>query len=377
MRLDHASDAARSGNNFDLLRLLAAISVVFAHSFNLLGLPEPFPHLEGLSWGFLGVLVFFSISGFLISRSWAKDPRIISFVVKRALRLMPALIVALLLSAVVLGPLVTSTPVRTYLDEPGTKAYVINNATLQSDYDLPGVFEHNSYPLAVNGSLWTLPLEVKAYAFVALIGLAGLLTRWRALMIGVVAFAVLACIDSVRSSIPGANHFVASLVDIQASPALVYEAKLGTYTVYADMFAAFTIGATLYALRRWVSLRWELALLVLVAWLSTIALGGSAPEIALVILGPYIVLFLAYRTRSVVRLPKRMGDYSYGAYIYAFPVQQTISSLSHPHSGWLMFLLAMPITLVLATLSWHLIERPALDIKRRLVAAESPAGTVA
>lgn len=375
MRLDDVSSSGRASNNFDLLRLIAALFVVFAHSFDLLRIPEPFPHLAGLSWGFLGVVIFFSISGFLVSRSWDRNPHLIPFALKRTLRLLPALVVVLVLSALVLGPLLTSMPLRAYLDDPGTKAYVLNNVTMQSQYNLSGVFTHNVYPLAVNGSLWTLPLEVKAYALVALIGIIGLLSRWRVLMVGVAILAVVACINPLRSSVPGANHFVASLVNVQASPSLVYEAKLGTYTVYADMFAAFIVGAMLYSLRKWVVLRWELAALSIVALGGVIAVGGSAPEIGTVILTPYLVLCFAYGTASIARLPRRFGDYSYGTYVYAFPIQQTISSLHHIGSGWLMFLFATPPTMVAAVLSWHLIERPALNIKRRLAGAESPPGT--
>jgi peptidoglycan/LPS O-acetylase OafA/YrhL/predicted O-methyltransferase YrrM len=376
MRLDHLSDTGRSRNNFDLLRLLAAIFVVFDHSFALLGLPVPFP-IEGMSWGFVGVLIFFSISGFLVSRSWSRNPHAIPFAVKRVLRIMPALIVVLLASAVILGPLATANPLRGYLDDPETKAYVVNNTMMQSDYDLPGVFLHTAYPRAVNGSLWTLPLEVKAYVFVALVGLLGLFARFRLAMVGLAALILLTCVDTLRSSIPGANHFVASLVDIQASPELVYLTKLGRYTVYGDMFAAFVIAATLFSLRRWVVMRWEVAVFAVAAFGVTIVIGGSAPLIGAVALGPYLVLYLAYKKSAFFRLPSRFGDYSYGIYIYAFPIQQTISSLLHLTSGWLMFIIAMPVTSVAAVFSWHWIERPALSIKSRFVGAEPPPGTPA
>ena len=373
MRLDHLSDTGRTGNNFDLLRLLAAIFVVFDHSFALLMLSAPFP-IKELSWGFVGVLIFFSISGFLVSRSWSRNPHVIPFAVKRALRIMPALIVVLLASALILGPLATVDPLRGYLDDPETKAYVVNNTMMQSDYDLPGVFLHTVYPRAVNGSLWTLPLEVKAYVFVALVGLLGLFARFRLALVGLAVLILLTCVDTLRSSIPGANHFVASLVDIQASPELVYLTKLGTYTVYVDMFAAFVIAATLFSLRRWVVMRWEIVVCAAVAFGITVVMGGSAPLIGAVALGPYVVLYLAYKKSNLFRLPSRFGDYSYGIYIYAFPIQQTISSLLHLTSGWLMFAMAMPITAAAAVFSWHWIERPALGIKARIVGAEPPAG---
>jgi peptidoglycan/LPS O-acetylase OafA/YrhL len=374
MRLDSFAQTGRATNNFDLLRLSAAILVVFAHSFNLLKLPEPFLSIAPMGWGFIGVLIFFSISGFLVSGSWASNPRLMPFAAKRALRILPALIVVLVLSSLVLGPLVTSDSTRAYFENPETKGYIINNTMMQSDFELPGVFTHNTYPAAVNGSLWTLPLEVKTYVFVALLGIAGLLSRRRLLMLGVAILAILACITALRPTLPGAPRYVASLVNIQANPGLVSDAKLGAYAVYAQMFAAFVVGATFYALRRWIVLRWETGLCAVAAWIITTAFfDESVSEISTVILGPYIVLCFAYCTIKWIKLHRLFGDYSYGIYIYAFPIQQTVSHALSPSSGWVLFCISMPITLALAAASWHLIERPALEVKRRLLRAE-PAG---
>jgi len=378
VKLADAADGRRDRNNFDLLRLLAAICVVFAHSFDLLRFAEPFPHLrEDLGWGFVGVLIFFSISGFLVSRSWAGNPRLVPFAVKRALRLMPGLVVALLLSALVLGPLLSTEPLHIYLRDPATKAYILDNALLQSNYVLPGVFVHNAYPVAVNGSLWTLPVEVKAYALVAVIGVLGLITRWRWTMPVVAALAVLVCATAVRPSLPLSNHVVAALVDIQAAPGLVHFASLGSFNEWAEMFAAFVVGAALYSVRSWVALRWDIAALAAIGIVVACLVRGPWPDLASVTLGPYLILCLAYRTTSFVWLPQWFGDYSYGTYIYAFPAQQTISSLIVLHSGWVLFVLALPVTLVLAVLSWHFVERPALDLKTRLIGGERPAGETA
>jgi peptidoglycan/LPS O-acetylase OafA/YrhL len=183
-------------------------------------------------------------------------------------------------------------------------------------------------------------------------------------------------VDSFRSVAPGADYFVALLRHIPASPEFVEGAEAGTFDTFAQNFAAFAIGAALFSLRRWVTLRWDFAVLAVAGWCCTIALGGSAPAIGAAVVVPYLVLCLAYGTHGLVRLPSRVGDYSYGAYIYAFPVQQTIVFLIYPLGGWLMFLLAMPATLALAIPSWHFIERPALQIKHRLTGTESPAGAV-
>jgi peptidoglycan/LPS O-acetylase OafA/YrhL len=370
LTLAQLSDRGRQTNNFDLLRLLAAGLVLFGHSFDLLRFPEPFPDLAGLSWGTLGVIIFFSISGFLVSRSWDRTPRPSVFLINRALRLIPALIVALLLSTLVLGPLLTVLPLGAYIGNLGTAGYVVNNATMHSDWHLPGVFLHNVYPTAVNGSLWTLPLEVKAYVMVVLAGAIGLAMRRRSVMIGIAVYAVLAAIDPIRSSLPGGDQFVALLTNMHLSRTTVSAAANGQSTIYAILLGSFTIGAALYWLRRWLPVNWPLAGLALTLCGLSAVVGGTMPETAIMILGPYLVLSVAYRSHSFVRLPRRFGDYSYGIYLYAFPVQQTLSQLISPSSGWLMFVLASPIAFAAGVLSWHYVEKPALALKRRVRAAQ-------
>jgi peptidoglycan/LPS O-acetylase OafA/YrhL len=372
MRLDEAQQHRRAANNFDLLRLFAAMLVLFAHSFALTGSAEPTWKRTTLDGGSAGVLIFFSISGFLVSRSWSYDPRLLTFCGKRALRLMPALVVCLLLSALVLGPLVTTLSASNYLHDPATKRYVLDNATLQTNYTLPGVFDDvaNPYPKIVNGSLWTLPLEVKAYFLVAVLGCLGAFVarrRWW-LVVAAAAFCGLLLVDSVRNDMPLANRLVAFQADVQGGPAVLQQARLGTYEALSRYFAAFVIAAALFAVASRVTLRWRFVAALTAIWLASVIIGGRAAFFLAAWFAPYIVLTVAYRTAHIVKLPARVGDYSYGVYIYAFPVQQTIASVVGPSSGWVMFALAAPVTLGLAALSWRLIERPALTFKQSLAA---------
>lgn len=318
--------------------------------------------------GEIGVVVFFSISGFLVARSWAHSPRPLSFAVKRALRLMPALLVSLLLTALVLGPLTTTLPVRTYLEDPSTKAYVLSNATFQLDVWLPGVFAHTPYRGVVNGSLWTLPVELKAYCVVLALGLLGVFGRRRLLMPAVAVLLALLTIGSLRNAIPLGDRLVAMIGDnVQAPPAILAQARAGTYQEPARLFATFAVGASLFALARWIPLRWSVAGALAVVWAVATAVGGaSAVPVATACLLPYVVLLLAYRTAHLVRLPQRLGDYSYGLYVFAWPVQQAILQWFAPSSGWVTLALTVPIVLALAVASWHLVEAPALALKQRI-----------
>jgi peptidoglycan/LPS O-acetylase OafA/YrhL len=363
VRLDHASDIGRHQNNFDVLRLIGALCVLFDHCFALTRTTEPFPDV-GLGWGAIGLLIFFSISGFLVSRSWSYDPTLLSYAVKRSLRLLPGLVVCLLLTALAVGPIATSLPLSTYFEDPAVKFYVLDNTVLQTAYELPGVFAGNAYPAAVNGSLWTLPLEVKAYFLVAVLGAFGVLRRPRLMLAVAVVFAVL-LFDSIREHVPGANRGVAMLLNIQPTQDQMAQAAAGGLLSWQTVFVAFVIGAAMFSARRWIWLRLDVAAGLFVLWLISVLIFGTATsEIRLVWIAPYLLLTIAYRTYHWFHLPKFMGDYSYGIYIYAFPVQQSVSAVLDP-GPWLMLVVTLPVTLALAVLSWHLIEKPALALKTR------------
>ena len=153
-------------NNFDALRLLAAILVIFSHSFLIAEGTQSREWLIRLTGnqcilGLTGVFVFFAISGFLVTQSFEQTPNRLHFLTKRALRIFPGLLVATLLSAFVLGPLVTDLPLGAYLSRVEPYQYVVGNTLLdQTVHELPGVrFVDNPVGLEINGSLWTLRLE--------------------------------------------------------------------------------------------------------------------------------------------------------------------------------------------------------------------------
>ncbi len=343
MTLDQASGIGRGANNFDLLRLLAALCVLYTHSFDLTLTSEPFPQRTGLSASTVGVLIFFTISGFLVARSWDYDPRLVPYAVKRGLRLLPALLVCLLLTALLLGPLATTLSTSAYLEHPQTHGYVVLNSWMWTYDGLPGVFEDNAYPKSVNGSLWTLPLEVKAYFLIAGIGLLGLLRGRRALLLlPIAAYFALLIVPSVRDALPLGNRAVAEMANLQAGSDLMQAARNSDLLAWAQLIAVFAIGAAFYSFRRWIPLRWDLAALLFAIWLVTVAIGESTAQKAAVWLLPYIVLVLAYRTHHRLHLPHRFGDYSYGIYIYAFVVQQSLLHWLPITSGWTLMLVAIP-----------------------------------
>jgi peptidoglycan/LPS O-acetylase OafA/YrhL len=350
-------------NNFDVLRLVAAAMVLVSHSFVLTGGEEP--HLGGLALGTFGVVVFFAISGFLVCRSWTFQPRLWSFAAKRALRIVPALAVTVFVCAYVLGPIATGLAPSSYFTSAQPFEYVAGNLlsvvtgelTGGPVYELPGVFADNPYGPAVNGSLWTLPIEVQAYAAVAALGLLGALTRGLPLVAG--GALVLTATHEAGVSLPVVSRLA------EAKPASVL--LLGT----------FAVAGLLWIWRERIPLRADAALVALAIWVASF---GTAVEGALtMVLMPYVVLAAAYLTPAALRIATRYGDVSYGVYLLAFPVQQSLLAVWPGASPAALIALSLPITYALAHVSWRLVESPALRLKpaiarRRLsVAKPQPA----
>lgn len=324
-----ALDPGRRANSFDQIRLAAAAAVVLDHAFSLLGLHEPSVlrwNDRGLDLGGLAVAIFFIISGYLVTASWLNEPSITAFARKRAARIWPGLIAVVFIAAFVVGPAVTTLPLAEYLTNADTWSYLRTAALAPVQTSLPGVFETNPLSGIVNVSLWTLPIEVLAYAVLVVVAALSVRNGRRWLM-----------------------------------PALAVVFTAASYTIgdgytggLAMLLAVFFMGSTLnlYGLRRspWIAMA---AVAALVATLGTdYSLVGFA---ALV----YLVLYAATGYVPALRHTARFGDPSYGMYIYGVPIGQVLILLGVSSVG-LMFALSLPLSLAAGYASWHLIEKPAL-----------------
>lgn len=328
-------------NNFDAIRLAAALAVLWDHQHVLMGLPGPKAWHN--SYGGLAVAVFFAISGYLVAKSWLNDPHLLRFAWRRALRIWPGLIVAVLLSVFVLGPWATQLPLADYLRHPQTWAY-LKTLYLNVQFELPGVFANN-LSHSVNGSLWTIPIEVKCYIALAALGVFGL---WKypassfILLAGLIAYSAVRYMTSAN---PGQDW----------SYSLQYAVVFAIGMVFAHV-ERFWIG------QPWRAVLASVLVVTALAWTLPVWLG-QAPGWAL----GCAAIVIGTASWPVLRDVGRFGDCSYGAYIYAFPVQQCVLWLLGPHSSnfWLATGLSLVLTLLLAWASWHLIEQPALRLKPR------------
>ncbi len=335
-----AAIATGRANNFDLLRLFAAGSVVLFHCYALTGrwTDEPLWNLaHELNFGALGVKIFFVISGFLVTRSWLGRASVPSFVSARVLRIYPALVAATLFT-IILGGLSSPLAWPSFLTDPATLDYAWRVALgWEMVYRLPGAFATNPFPHEVNGSLWTLPIELRLYVVLLVAGSVTLLRRRQAWLAVVLGLTVL------FAARPDLFPLVPNTLVVRELALLFGLGSLAA--VWHDSLPISLVAA--------------LVALLLVVWNPL----GLTRGVLLSPLLAYMVLVVAYH--PAVQWPRFAigGDYSYGLYVYSFPIQQTIVERLPSISPLGMFALALPISLAVAAASWHGIERPALRLK--------------
>ena len=340
-RIATVADGLAGGrDNFLLLRLLAASLVIYGHAPAITGgkgWPDVFVWLGWGSYsGDLAVNVFFAVSGFMIAGSYLRRRHLGDFLWARLLRIYPAYLLCLLGTAFVLGAACTSLPLHDYYGSHEVMRYVSKNVQLGKGlvWDLPGVFTGNPKLAYVNGSIWTLPAEVRMYLWVALAGVLGILSRrW--------------CCHLLLAVL-----FVCGLL----APAHVPLVPLASFLRLAGYFA---LGVFCCVNRERIPTGWWcVAVLAALAWLlHATPLYPFAFALALTA----FVFAFAYVSPWLGCL--RFGDYSYGLYLWGYPMQQMVAHLAPRLTPAGNILLAWPLAMLLAVLSWHLVERPALRLK--------------
>lgn len=349
-----AGQVEATQNNFDGIRLLAALAVLVSHQFAVSGLPEPV-FGSFISLGSSGVVVFFVISGYLVTRSWLNDPHLLRFGARRLLRIWPGLAAVTCLSALVLGPVVSGLGLRDYLADPLLRDYA-RNLVFDLHDRLPLSFQGNAMPTSVNSSLWSIPLEIECYLALAIVGSLGML-RWRLGVLGAVLLVLLpyAVLD------PRGETLRARFGWGMAEQTVV---EFGLCFAAGACLQLFGVGRAHGAPRHQRVLG--------ATALAVGALAGLAGHLVLAVwlMMPLLVVLVGTSSFPVLRDLGRFGDLSYGVYIFAFPTQQTVAWLLQSRLPWGAELaLVLVTTFGLALLSWHLVEKPALRLKPRSAGA--------
>jgi peptidoglycan/LPS O-acetylase OafA/YrhL len=332
-------DVQNRPSGFDYLRIVLATGVILAHSFLLTYGPAG----ERGNWFFyfapLIVPMFFALSGFLIAGSFERSKSLFVFFGLRVFRIAPALSVEVLISALILGPLLTDYSLARYLSAPEFHVYFLNILG-EIHYVLPGVFLHNPTHL-VNGQLWTVPFELGCYFA---LGVIAVLNVYRRNWLLLASFIFLQSLQ-ILNTIFRFNHN--------------YNGAGGT-----TIILCFLAGLVLFRYRKSIPYSGGLALICLVLAVASGVIPNAIrfSPLPMAYLTIYLGLLNPARNKFLLS-----GDYSYGLYLYGYPLQQALVQLLPAMRTWYWnFGLAMGLAGFIAFCSWHLIEKPVLSRKNVL-----------
>lgn len=330
-------------NSIGFLRLILAYLVLVGHSFSYGGFGEdPLLSLsrDQVAIGRFPVDVFFAFSGYLISQSWDKSSSAQEFLWHRFLRIYPAFLVCIAFTGIF---------VAKYFTGSVDISYLLNNFPLifGTDQSIDGLFAGNPGGSLVNGSLWTLPWELRAYCLLLIFGIFG----------------------GLRSHKISIFSFVACWAIFVAQ--IIIHNEVGDKTVITSWYRLMTFffaGMVIFSSRGKIRFRartaWvSLFILIFSSWMSpTVWLNSGG---LFYVLAPVLLTYFSFwlATTGVFKQINQRYDYSYGVYIYGSVVLQCLASLHLNDNYWTYLGLASLVTAVLSSLSWYVVEKPALNLK--------------
>jgi peptidoglycan/LPS O-acetylase OafA/YrhL len=333
--------AGGATSGFEYLRIILAVGVLVFHSAVSTYGDDIYLWQPPIR-GFVAIILpmFFALSGFLVTGSYFRSKWLGEFLLARIFRIFPALAAETLLSALLLGVLMTTLPLEHYFDDPLFFRYFLNLIG-RVQFLLPGVFETTPFPKIVNQSLWTVPYELECYVALTVVALVGLMRMPKLFTVAVVG---------VMVALMGYND-LRGIVLTRVEPRL--------------LVVCFLVGAVFYVHRNKIPSSGRLAALS-----ALLALALLNTKQGLYYLSPipaaYLTVWLGLRTPAKTWIVGS-GDYSYGIYLYAFPFQQTCAWLFPNLRNWMFNAgFALALSFGFAFISWNLIEKPFLRLRKRI-----------
>lgn len=335
-------------NNFNIIRFVAAMMVVLGHMSHLIGVEVN--SLLGQAVSTIGVKIFFLISGYLIAQSFLNDSNILRYSIKRIFRIIPGLAGVVLFAVFIVGPLFTTLPMREYFLHGTTWSY-LKNIVLYVQYFLPGVFENNPYPNAINGSLWTLPVEVFMYIVLPIVFLVfrridkAIVAAMLAIVLEVLHLAITRRMPGVRLVIYG--------TDMVSALAII------PYFFMGIVFMSPKV-------KKYLNLQLAIGLFCIAEIMS---FSNLKSEIVVFFVLSYFVFSFAFAENPRFVKCFSKNDYSYGLYLYGFLIQQIVVKILWKYQLTLnvYFVICAVLSTFFAMLSWHLIEKPAQQLSKKLL----------
>lgn len=340
----------RENNNFDFIRLIGACAVIFSHTYAIAWADFAAEPFQAFSHGKLAVggpflYMFFFLSGFLVSRSYLNSSSPQHFFKKRLLRLMPAILIMIPIVMFVIGPLFNELRPAEYFSQRHTWGFLRNISLYRLQSTLPGIFPNNPDPYIANTNLWTVALEFSWYSLTAILGVLALLRRrWALWGIFVICYGAMLWKAEwmLTVDIP--------ILDQDLRPFV----RVGIY---------YSAGMLAYQYRK-IALKLNPILLVvfLPAWLVGVYFGLS-DWVTPIFVPLFTLIFAAMKLPWTKRLT-RLGDPSYGMYIWGVPLQQMVVALFG--TNWFVaFFGGLGLSYLVGLASFWWVEKPALDLRNK------------
>lgn len=328
-----------SNNNTDLIRLILACMVIYGHAYTIspeIGQTDFLKRNIGVNSSSVAVFIFFFLSGLLVSNSLLRRGSIQTYALSRIFRIWPALIFLVFITTFVIGPVLTTVTLTEYFTAKHIDAisYFVRNILLKSQYYLPGVFKEVPYKGVVNGSLWTLIWEVKAYILLLFVFVAGMLEkRLMLLALGLV------------------------VLNFLLDQPLIFESKGSLF--YLSFSFLTGVVFTLWKDEIEISLK-TLVLLAVIAYYSDFLIQQVFMYLAVF----YGVLYVSSLSWFLKLKPDI--DISYGVYLWGFPIAQVLI-LCFPNSPIIFHqFFSILISIVIGSISFILIEKPFIRLGKSL-----------
>jgi peptidoglycan/LPS O-acetylase OafA/YrhL len=351
-------------NNFGALRLLLAFAVIFSHAPEMIYgnfSREPLVSLgANITLGTLAVHGFFIISGYLIASSYLSNPSLLDFLKSRILRIYPAFVAAGVICILIVAPraggVLQSLDMRDWLT-------AIAKFFLLLPPEVPGSFETLHRP-ALDGPMWTIRYEFRCYLLIALLGFSGLLNRRRLVLIFTAVMYALAIGMKLYHPVvpPGLTRKL--MFGVIGDPSLIFM-----------LAAIFMSGACFRLYREQIAFTPTALALAAAAWV-TLLLTSPMIEVFTGLLGTYLLLWVATKFRSpLLRDINNKYDYSYGVYLYAWPIASLILLACQNRfdiSPLALGLLTSALSVIAGAASWYAIEKPILNLKHRRILPAAP-----
>lgn len=345
--------AAGRTTGFDYLRICLATTIFCCHSIDVsYGLRFVIAFENEHMRPLVGIMMpmFFALSGYLVAGSLDRCHSTVSFLGLRVIRLGPALVFETVLAALILGPLLTSLPLAAYFSDGLLPRYFLNIVG-HIQYQLPGLFLGNPWPDMVNNQLWTLPFELMCYIILAVLVMCGIYRRRQLFLLAVIGLNLILMAHYLLNALSAGWNVLPVAPGGAQVLAFLYGIVLHLYrdSIPHSRRLGFAAGAV-----------------------ALVVLMHPATDYLVPLAAAYFCVWLGLM-RPRPSLLTRYGDYSYGIFLFGFPVQQAVTQLMGPafHQWYWNIIVALPLTVMFAAISWHLVEKPALALRGPLKRLEN------